>query len=693
MTEQGSRPRTIDVLICTHRRAESLARLIQSLSAAHFPDALTPRIHIVHNGQKKFDAPAAIAPWTRSLRVIEEPSLGLAHARNSAVTAALSQAGVEWLIFLDDDQSVAHDFFIRCMAHIQSSPNTPYAAVLKKQLSQCAVTGFAHVRSSSSGRRAARRQDMGTGGFLFNRAFAEVLGTEPPFDPLFNQAGGEDIDWYLRTLARNARIDFLDDLVVTEHVEADRLAREYQLRLARRKGYADILVNLKHATGCGWWFHSLATSILIWITALAMTSLCRIGGFSTDFWQQLRHRQLGKLWALFGRPLNHYSASALPTVIIATQHLALGGAEKVVLDLATPRSGIRPILFLYHSSGIDALDDECRARKVLCVRHQKVQRYDLGIILKLFILSGYLQARTFHSQDIGALFYARLLHILRPNLQLAHSVHTLHTLRKKPQYRWLMRKVLNRSGVTTIAVSEPVRSELRQDFGLSAANIVVIPNGIDVRHFRRPQPRTLSANHPLQIVSVSRISGEKRLDWIIQALARLQSNGHAFQWHHIGSGCPDERRRLVHLAREHGVEQQTIWHGFVADVAPLIAQMDVFVSASGEECHPVSVVEAAAAGLPACVSNIPPHQAFKTLDGFRLFASDFELSQQLVDMQSVAQSSEAYIRHHRDLARYDVSTMQRCHDQIYLRKPDAPGQQGSKTGLVMKTFVNFDTHN
>jgi glycosyltransferase involved in cell wall biosynthesis len=68
----------------------------------------------------------------------------------------------------------------------------------------------------------------------------------------------------------------------------------------------------------------------------------------------------------------------------------------------------------------------------------------------------------------------------------------------------------------------------------------------------------------------------------------------------------DVRRWLVEL----GIESRVLMPGYVADIWSWMKSADVFVSVSHYEGRPNTVVEAAAAGCPLVVSDIPEHREF-----------------------------------------------------------------------------------
>ena len=88
----------ISVIIATHRRPESLARLIASLAPGLASG--TREIIVAENGTP---APMQLATEGAPLRHLHEPRAGKCRIQNRAI----AEASGEILVFLDDDLTVA----------------------------------------------------------------------------------------------------------------------------------------------------------------------------------------------------------------------------------------------------------------------------------------------------------------------------------------------------------------------------------------------------------------------------------------------------------------------------------------------------------------------------------------------------------------------------------------------------------
>ncbi len=134
--------------------------------------------------------------------------------------------------------------------------------------------------------------------------------------------------------------------------------------------------------------------------------------------------------------------------------------------------------------------------------------------------------------------------------------------------------------------------------------IHTIPNGIDLSNFNKPKlPGAyrhrlgLSPDMSL-LVYVGRLAPEKRLDFLLEAFARV-----AIQCpdvHLVLAGDGSSRTELETRAAASGCAQRIHFLGMVnrADLPDLLHDADLFLSASTSETQCLAMVEAIAASLP-----------------------------------------------------------------------------------------------
>ena len=155
-------------------------------------------------------------------------------------------------------------------------------------------------------------------------------------------------------------------------------------------------------------------------------------------------------------------------------------------------------------------------------------------------------------------------------------------------------------------VTAPTATALRllSDHGLRAP-AEAVSNGVDLDRFSPGQPDealrskyALPPGRPL-ILSVGRLSPEKRADVLIAAIARLPGANDDGPVLAIAGAGPDEGR-LRSLVRHYGVADRVLFTGFVADsdLPGLYRLADVFAIAAQAELQSLVTMAAMASGLP-----------------------------------------------------------------------------------------------
>ena len=134
----------------------------------------------------------------------------------------------------------------------------------------------------------------------------------------------------------------------------------------------------------------------------------------------------------------------------------------------------------------------------------------------------------------------------------------------------------------------------------------VISNGIDTASFR-PGPADamlrdrygLAGDDPV-ILSLGRLSPEKRADVLIDAVARLTVPARL-----VLAGTGPDAGRLAARARKLGVASQVLFPGFIpdADLAGLYRLGQVFATASEAELQGITTMHALASGLPVVAAR------------------------------------------------------------------------------------------
>jgi glycosyltransferase involved in cell wall biosynthesis len=153
-----------------------------------------------------------------------------------------------------------------------------------------------------------------------------------------------------------------------------------------------------------------------------------------------------------------------------------------------------------------------------------------------------------------------------------------------------------------IAVSKDGFDRLRAR--IASDKTQLIHNGIDLSRFSLPrstQPLHDGQSGPVHIGMVGHLRAYKGWRDFISMAAQLKRDGLQTHWHVVGEG-PD-RKDLEGRVLELGVSNAFSFHGRVADVRPILSQLDIFVLSSHSEGFSVAILEAMAATLPIIATD------------------------------------------------------------------------------------------
>jgi glycosyltransferase involved in cell wall biosynthesis len=132
--------------------------------------------------------------------------------------------------------------------------------------------------------------------------------------------------------------------------------------------------------------------------------------------------------------------------------------------------------------------------------------------------------------------------------------------------------------------------------------IVVLPNGVEMSPFQNPVPAARDSlgldQENVALIYVGRLGLEKNVGFLLRTFAGVRTAAPKTRLVLVGGG--PEAENLRGLARDLGLQEAVHFTGAVPyrAVPGLLAACDAFVTASVSEVHPLSVIEAMAAGLP-----------------------------------------------------------------------------------------------
>jgi glycosyltransferase involved in cell wall biosynthesis len=144
----------------------------------------------------------------------------------------------------------------------------------------------------------------------------------------------------------------------------------------------------------------------------------------------------------------------------------------------------------------------------------------------------------------------------------------------------------------------------------------VIPNGIDTLAFC-PLESSHSGDAPCIVGMASRMTGIKRQDVLIDAVAMLCTRDGRHAWRLSLAGDGDSLRALRDRVEALGLGDVVSFTGYLGkpELREWFRSLDIYAHASAGETLSTSLLQAMAMGLPIVGSNVPGIANLLSLDG------------------------------------------------------------------------------
>lgn len=153
-----------------------------------------------------------------------------------------------------------------------------------------------------------------------------------------------------------------------------------------------------------------------------------------------------------------------------------------------------------------------------------------------------------------------------------------------------------------VFVAEHVRRAFGERFPEVSVEKRVIHNGVDLDRFTIAPDKEQTRD----IAFLAHLNWRKNLPLVFQIAHGLQAAGGVEKFHVAGDWqVPELREYFHHMRREMGLEETVVHDGYIEDVPAWLADKRHLLSASVNEGHPCTVLEAMAAGLRPVVHNFP----------------------------------------------------------------------------------------
>ena len=232
--------------ICTHNHLAALKQTLTGLHDLHPPQG-TWELLIVNNASSDgTGAWLAQGGWQRmgiDCRVVQENRLGVAHARNRALTEAKG----EYVVFLDDDETPESDWLVNLEQVIDFHHPAAIGGRIRALLPNGRpdwltdeLLGFLGELNYGPEERALTETStpIFTGNAVFQRqTVLDAGGFDVNLGRRGNiQSGGEDTELYRRLINLKKTVRWAPQAIIHHRIEPWKLRRTYFLQLHFRQG-------------------------------------------------------------------------------------------------------------------------------------------------------------------------------------------------------------------------------------------------------------------------------------------------------------------------------------------------------------------------------------------------------------------------------------------------------------------------
>jgi sugar transferase (PEP-CTERM/EpsH1 system associated) len=282
--------------------------------------------------------------------------------------------------------------------------------------------------------------------------------------------------------------------------------------------------------------------------------------------------------------------------------LDIGGAQKALARLLShlDRKRFSPHVACFYN-GQEMVAQEIRKLGIPVTNLGMITKWRWDAFWRLYFLLRRERPTILHTWMFHANIPGRVLGRLA-NVPIVISSE--RTMGQESPWRYRLNRVTHPLADRITCVSQQVEDFVVGQIGIPRDKTVVIPNGIDVKHFKNlyKDNKMRSTYHLPRDVpvigTVTRLNRVKRLDVLLQAIELLQET------HGVIVGEGPEHEYLKAQATRLGLSERISFTGHQRDVRPWLAAFDIFVLSSDWEGMSNALLEAMAAGLPVVATAV-----------------------------------------------------------------------------------------
>nr|WP_224746747.1 glycosyltransferase [Pelovirga terrestris] len=188
-------------------------------------------------------------------------------------------------------------------------------------------------------------------------------------------------------------------------------------------------------------------------------------------------------------------------------------------------------------------------------------------------------------------------------VRIIYTEHAKYSLSQSSKLKRNTR-YLSRLADKVVCVSENLKNFMITDVGVSASQIEVIHNGVNLSAFQvENKEKSVKKNQDKLIIgTVARLSEPKDHGNLLRAFAEVVNKRPDVRLMLVGDG--ELRSDIESMIQQLGLKSYVDMLGRRSDIPELLVKMDIFVLPSKREGFPIAVLEAMACGKPVVATNV-----------------------------------------------------------------------------------------
>lgn len=268
--------------------------------------------------------------------------------------------------------------------------------------------------------------------------------------------------------------------------------------------------------------------------------------------------------------------------------LGLGGAEKVVCDLADQMSNLgHRVIVAYLTGEILVRPKNLNIDIVFLELNNLSQLYSSSRRYRKLIQD--FQPDIVHAHMVHANIFSRLNRI---GCKIPKLICTAHNSNEGGKLRMLAYRLTNFLSDFNSNVSQEATESLISKGAFNQNNLTTVYNGIDLSKFK--SFKTKKKNEEIMILSVGRFNEQKDYPNLFKAIKILKDNNLIEKVKFYIAGDGELRPYLEKTIEDLGINNNIVLLGKRSDIPELLNQSDYFVLSSRHEGLPTVVIEAMA---------------------------------------------------------------------------------------------------